>query len=76
MIKFQESYKGIFVLFIAYFSVLNETISQELATSPLDSLPNYIRVLTNFGQRADWSRDSKRILFIEKPFGDVYEVVM
>jgi Tol biopolymer transport system component len=40
----------------------------------LDELPSHIRRVTHFGQRADWSRDGKRILFIEKTFGDVYEV--
>ena len=42
--------------------------------SPLDELPPYIRQVTHFGQRADWSHDGKRILFIEKTFGDVYEI--
>jgi len=42
--------------------------------SPLDELPPHIRRATHFGQRADWSHDGKRILFIEKTFGDVYEV--
>jgi Tol biopolymer transport system component len=42
--------------------------------SPLDELPVYIRQVTNFGQRADWSHDGRRILFIEKTFGDVYEI--
>ncbi|MHC4557862.1 MAG: TolB family protein, partial [Planctomycetota bacterium] len=32
------------------------------------------RRVTHFGQRADFSHDGKRILFIEKTFGDVYEV--
>lgn len=36
--------------------------------------PSYIRRVTYFGQRADWSHDGKRILFIEKTYGDVYEV--
>lgn len=40
----------------------------------MDTLPEYIRPLTSFGERADWSRDGKRILFLEKTFGDVYEV--
>ncbi len=44
------------------------------AGSPIDNLPPYITRLTHFGQRADWSHDGKRILFIEKTFGDVYEV--
>jgi len=42
--------------------------------SPLDELPGHIRQVTHFGERADWSHDGKRILFIEKTFGDVYEV--
>ena len=42
--------------------------------SPLDDLPTHISMITHFGQRADWSHDGKRILFIEKTFGDVYEV--
>jgi len=42
--------------------------------SPLDELPVYIRRVTHFGQRADWSHDGRRILFIEKTFGDVYEL--
>ena len=42
--------------------------------SPLDKLPPHIRRVTHFGQRADFSHDGKRILFLEKTFGDVYEV--
>lgn len=42
--------------------------------SPLDELPPHIKRVTHFGQRADWSHDGKRMLFIEKTFGDVYEV--
>ena len=42
--------------------------------SPLDELPEHITRLTHFGQRADWSGDGKRILFVEKTFGDVYEI--
>lgn len=44
------------------------------AASPLDNLPDYITQLTHFGERADWSHDGKYILFIEKTFGDVFEV--
>jgi hypothetical protein len=42
--------------------------------SPLEELPTYIKQVTQFGERADWSHDGKRILFLEKTFGDVYEV--
>ncbi len=48
---------------------------QEAAgASPTDNLPAHIQRITHFGQRADWSHDGKRILFIEKTFGDVYEI--
>ncbi|MGH9340456.1 MAG: hypothetical protein ACRD1R_12920 [Acidobacteriota bacterium] len=42
--------------------------------SPVDNLPSYITRLTHFGERGDWSHDGKKILFLEKTFGDVYEV--
>ena len=44
------------------------------AKSPLDELPTHIRRVTHFGQRADWSHDGKRILFLEKTYGDVFEI--
>ena len=42
--------------------------------SPLEELPVHIRRLTHFGQRADFSHDGKRILFLERTFGDAFEV--
>jgi hypothetical protein len=42
--------------------------------SPADQLPPYITRLTWFGERADWSHDGKRILFLGKTYGDVYEI--
>jgi len=42
--------------------------------SPDQDLPPHITRLTTFGERADWSHDGKRILFVEKTFGDVYEI--
>jgi Tol biopolymer transport system component len=42
--------------------------------NPADRLPAQIKRLTWFGERADWSHDGRRILFVEKTFGDVYEV--
>lgn len=41
--------------------------------SPADHLPDPIARLTYFGERADWSHDGKRILFLEKTYGDVFE---
>jgi len=42
--------------------------------SPEEKLPANITRLTHFGERASWSPDDKRIVFMEKSFGDVYEV--
>ena len=42
--------------------------------SPVDHLPPHITRLTPFGERADWSHDGKRILFLAKTFGDAIEV--
>jgi Tol biopolymer transport system component len=39
-----------------------------------DDLPPWIAQVTRFGERADWSRDGKKILFLEKTYGDVFEV--
>lgn len=41
---------------------------------PLDELPSHIMRITQFGQRPDFSHDGKRILYIERTFGDIYEV--
>jgi hypothetical protein len=42
--------------------------------SPADDLPANIRQITYFGERPDWSHDGKKILFLSKVFGDVYEI--
>src|SRR5919106_761384 len=42
--------------------------------SPEETLPANITRLTHFGERASWSPDGARIAFMEKSFGDAYEV--
>src|SRR6266581_4669556 len=42
--------------------------------SPADHLPPHIVRLTAFGERADWSADGQRILFLSKTFGDAMEI--
>jgi hypothetical protein len=44
------------------------------AKSPDQNLPPHITRLTLFGERADFSHDGTKVLFVEKTFGDVYEV--
>jgi hypothetical protein len=38
--------------------------------SPLDHLPEHIRILTRFGERADISPDNRQVAFMAKSFGD------
>ncbi len=61
-------------LAVLMFGVSVAVAASKESKSPLDELPDYVRQVTHFGQRADFSHDGKRILFIEKTFGDVYEV--
>lgn len=41
---------------------------------PLDHLPSHIRKVNDWGQRADFSHDGKKILFVEKTYGDAFEL--
>lgn len=47
---------------------------KDSALSPADHLPRHIRRVTAFGERADWSHDGQRILFLSKTFGDAMEI--
>jgi len=61
------------VLIIATF--LQRGFSAEsVGQNPADHLPPHITQVTWFGERADWSHDGKRILFLEKTFGNVFEI--
>src|SRR5437660_4378532 len=42
--------------------------------NPADHLPTHITQVTWFGERADWSHDGKKILFLTKTFGDAMEL--
>jgi Tol biopolymer transport system component len=42
--------------------------------APEDHLPPNITRLTWFGERASWSPDGSRLAFMEKSFGDAYEI--
>lgn len=42
--------------------------------NPEKQLPPNITQLTGFGERAAWSPDGKRIAFIEKSYGDAFEM--
>lgn len=42
--------------------------------NPEKQLPRHITQLSGFGERAAWSPDDKRIAFMEKSFGDAFEI--
>jgi hypothetical protein len=64
------------ILIIVFASHLTARVGARAqpATSPDQNLPPHITRLTLFGERADFSHDGKRILFVEKTFGDAYEL--
>ena len=58
----------------AHCAEKNVLPTQEEVENPAEHLPRWITRLTRFGERADWSHDGKKILFLEKTYGDVFEV--
>ena len=52
----------------------NEPQTGFLKGNPADNLPPYLKQVSGFGERPDWSHDGKKILFVEKPMGEVYEL--
>ena len=62
-------------VFVAFFNnvCFGEDVNK-MGKSPLDELPPYIKQVTYFGERADWSHDGKKILFLSKTFGDAMEI--
>lgn len=59
---------------ILALAALIASAADEPTQSPDQNLPSHITRLTLFGERADFSLDGKRVLFLEKTFGDVYEI--
>ncbi len=51
-----------------------ENPAPKAGDNPAEHLPPWITRLTQFGERADWSLDGRKILFLAKTYGDVYEV--
>jgi Tol biopolymer transport system component len=64
-----------FILILSFqLNAQNRVRPQPKDGNPAENLPPYIKRVTQFGERADWSHDGKKILYIEKTYGDVYEV--
>lgn len=64
------------ILVLCSFVAATAQTQKRKIGDPLDHLPENIRVLTHFGERADFSPDNKRIAFMAKSFGDamVYDL--
>ncbi len=41
---------------------------------PGDKLPPYISLLTEFGERSEWSHDGKTVYFVDKSGGEIWKV--
>jgi len=65
--------RALALLFFPQTPALYAADSQS-AQNPAEHLPPHIRQVTWFGERADWSHDAKRILFLSKTFGDAMEL--
>ncbi len=59
----------------AWLLSLNLSAAEPLpGANPADHLPPHIQRITWFGERADWSHDGQRLLFLSKTFGDALEI--
>ena len=61
---------------ILYPVVLLFTLApvSDAATYPGEKLPPHIRLLTEQGQRAEWSLDGKKIMYLTRAGGEVFEI--
>lgn len=59
---------------LAVSIIIVQVSAQHKSGNPEDNLPPYIKRITQFGERADFSHNGKKILFVEKTYGDVYEI--
>src|SRR5690242_3817678 len=66
--------KFTFLLLFTAATIARAATAAELQGSPADHLPLYITQVTWFGERADWSHDGKKFLFLSKTFGDAMEL--
>src|SRR5690348_14465527 len=61
-------------LFIVAIVLLLFSTDKRKQGNPLERLPKNIKVLTHFGERADFSPDNKSVAFMSKSFGDAMEI--
>lgn len=82
MNKIQKSIRLLPILFFTLLLHTNNVFAQanaetepdKIIASPADDLPPYVKLVSGFGERPNWSHDGKFILFLDKPMGEVYEL--
>ncbi len=62
------------LLFTSFSVVFLNYEAQVQGCFPKDKLPAHITSLTNFGERAEWSLDGKKVYFVDKAGGEVWTV--
>ena len=70
----KNHFKSLLLLAVTFIPATSWARRNSNLTSPLDTMPPFVKEITSFGQRCDWSHDGKRLIFLEKTFGDVFEV--
>jgi hypothetical protein len=63
-----------FLLAFMGLSVIEAQPTDRPEVWTMENHPPHVRQLTWFGERADWSHEGRKILFVGRTFGDVYEV--
>ncbi len=80
MLKKTFAYQRLLLLFLlvltmsAYGQYPEKSRPELIDGSPVDHLPPYIKMVSGFGERPDWSHDGRYILFLDKPMGEVFEL--
>lgn len=73
--KFTPMHMRLFLsLLTLIFSAAPAVAAENAGKDPAENLPPWIRQVTWFGERADFSHDGKKILFLEHTYGDAVEV--
>lgn len=73
--NFRKTIQKVIILLCACLSAGMSHAQQEKEKEWTDTeFPSYIKRMNYFGERPDWSHDGKKVLFVERSFGDVYEI--
>lgn len=72
--KFKTTHGAALLTLLALILAAPAIAADNAGKDPAENLPPWIRQVTWFGERADFSHDGKKILFLEHTYGDAFEV--